>query len=182
MEQLTDAQIIEKVRKGETNLFSELVLRYQNKIFAYIYKIVNQKEEAEDVVQETFIKVYKNINSFDADRKFSSWIYRISHNEAINHLKKYRKATVLSYDGSEYLLNSLKTERNLIKELINSEDYQVLKTALDKLPLKYKEVIILKYLEEKSYEEISQILEKPIATVGTLINRAKAQLKNLLTK
>lgn len=180
MEQLTDAQIIERVRRGETNLFSELVQRYQNKIFAYIYKIVNHKEEAEDIVQETFIKVYKNLNSFEADRKFSSWLYRISHNETINYLKKNKKVNALYYEGNDYLLNSLKTEKNLIKELILEEDDQHLKNALEKLPIKYKEVIILKYLEEKSYEEIAQILHKPIATVGTLINRAKIQLKKLL--
>lgn len=180
MEELTDNQIIERVRRGETNLFNELVLRYQNKIFAYIYKIVNHKEEAEDIVQETFIKVYKNLNSFDADKKFSSWLYRISHNETINYLKKNKKVNVLYYEDNSYLLNLLKTEKNLIKELIIEEDDQKLKTALKKLPLKYKEVIVLKYLEDKSYEEIAQILHKPIATVGTLINRAKSQLKKIL--
>lgn len=181
MDQLTDAQIIERVRKGEINLFTELVQRYQNKLFAYVYKIVNHKEEAEDIIQEVFIKVYKNLNSFEADKKFSSWIYRISHNETINFLKKFKKGTVLYYEGDDYLLKSLKTETNLIKELINLEDDQKLKKALQKLPAKYKEVIILKYLEDKSYEEIALILQKPINTVGTLINRAKSQLKQLIT-
>jgi RNA polymerase sigma-70 factor (ECF subfamily) len=180
MEQLTDSQIIERIRNGETNLFSELVQRYQNKIFAYVYKIVNHKEEAEDIVQETFIKVYKNLNSFEADRKFSSWLYRISHNETINYLKKNKKGTEVYYEGDEYLFNTLKSEKNLIKELMIVEDLDLVKKALAELPLKYKEVIILKYLEERSYEEIAQILHKPMATVGTLINRAKNQLKNLL--
>jgi RNA polymerase sigma-70 factor, ECF subfamily len=182
MEQLTDIQIIERVRNGETNLFSELVLRYQNKIFAYVYKIVNHKEEAEDIVQESFIKVYKNLNSFDADRKFSSWLYRISHNEAINYLKKNRKGNTLYYEGDEFLMNSLRVDKDFIHDLIIGEDDKMLKSALEKLPDKYKEVIILKYLEEKSYEEISEILQKPVSTVGTLINRAKSQLKNLLNK
>lgn len=182
MDQLTDTQIIEKVRNGETELFGELVSRYQNKIFAYVYKIVNHKEEAEDIVQETFIKVYKNLNSFDADRKFSSWLYRISHNETINYLKKHKRVTMLYYEEGDYLFNSLKYEKDLIKELIIKEDDQQLKKALGKLPLKYKDVIILKYLEDRSYEEIAQILNKPINTVGTLINRAKKQLKELLTK
>jgi RNA polymerase sigma-70 factor (ECF subfamily) len=181
MDQLTDSQIIEKVKAGETELFSELVQKYQNKIFAYVYKIVNHKEEAEDIVQETFIKVYKNLNSFDADRKFSSWLYRISHNETINYLKKNKKVTTLYYQEGDYLFNSLKYEKDLIKELITKEDDQRLKMVLEKLPFKYKEVIILKYLEDKSYEEIAQILNKPINTIGTLINRAKKHLKELLT-
>jgi len=180
MEQLTDAQLIERIRNGEMNLFSELVLRYQNKLFAYVYRLVGHKEEAEDVLQEIFIKVYKNLNSFEADRKFSSWIYRISHNEAINFLKKNRKVLVLYYEDDDYLLKKLKTDNNFLKDIITTETSQQLKKVLAKLPPKYQEVIILKYLEEKSYEEIAVILHKPINTVGTLLNRAKSQLKKLL--
>jgi len=182
MENLSEQEIIKKVRAGQTELFGQLVQKYQNKIFGYIYKIVGHKEEAEDIVQETFIKVYKNLNSFDADRKFSSWLYRISHNEAINYIKKNKRNAELYFEDNDYLFNQLKYEKDLLRELTVKEDFNNLKKALAKLPLKYREVIVLKYLEEKSYEEIAKILKQPINTIGTRLRRAKKNLQELISQ
>jgi len=136
------------------------------------------KDEAEDIVQDVFIKTYQNLNDFDSSLKFSSWVYRITHNQVISNYRKIkaRPQTIILNDDSNFLEN-LASDFNLNKEI----DLKYLKhnvnNTLNKLDLKYREVLILKFLEDKDYREISDILKKPMGTVATLINRAKEQFK-----
>jgi RNA polymerase sigma-70 factor, ECF subfamily len=159
-----------------------LVIRYEEALKRYIKRITNIGEtEVEDVLQNVFLKAYLNLNDFDADLKFSSWLYRIAHNEAIsNHRKRSARHMddVLAIDDGVDLPDMLSLERELDVKLTVSQIGQVL-AQLDE---KYREVLVLKFIEEKDYTEISDILQKPIGTVGTLISRAKKQFKAVANK
>ena len=178
---LSDQKLVEIIKKGDQDTFSLLVYRYQQRIFAYIYRFVGNKDDCMDIVQEVFIKVYKNLNSFDQSKEFSPWIYRISHNEAVNWLKKHRRFYTESIDQNEVIANTLKSSENIREKAETRELKIYVRTAVKKLPSKYQQVIELKYFEEKSYTEISRILKKPVNTVGTMINRAKKLLYKYLS-
>jgi len=176
---LSDEQLVEIIRKKDKELFSEIIKRYQTKLSHYLRKFIYDPDELEDVLQLVFIKSYKNLYGFNVNKKFSSWIYRITHNEAINYLKKNSRGQI-SLDEVEY---------KIIDEKINLDGdiYQILlKKKIEKylknIKLKYREPLILFYFEQKSYQEISDILRIPKNTVGTLISRGKQMLKEHLTK
>ena len=179
IKKISDEQLAEEVRSKNKELFAEIVSRYQNKIYSYTRRLVNDGEEAEDLTQDVFIKVYKNLNGFDVKRKFSSWIYRIAHNESVNFIKKKSYFKILSIEQNEFLKNTMATTENLIEKIIEKENSQKVRELLGKLSFRYKEILVLRYFEEKTYEEISDILRMPTNTVGTLINRAKGQLEKM---
>jgi len=174
-DKLSDEELLRLTLEDQEN-FLCLIRRYEIKLGRYIRRISGlNKEDIEDILQDVFIKVYQNINSFDKDLKFSSWIYRITHNEVIdNYRKKQARPQETTFD-SENLLNNIVSEFNISKEL----DYKYLQKnvgqVLNSLDLKYREVLVLKFLEEKEYKEIADILKKPMGTVATLISRAKQQ-------
>ena len=163
-------------------VFAVLVERYEAKLKRYIYRIANvNKEDCEDLLQEIFIKVYKNLNGFDTSLSFSSWIYRIAHNHVRSHYRKLQarpKTSEIDDTIIENIPGNLDLELAFDKEL--SKD--ILLKALSKLDEKYRNVLVLKFLEEKDYNEIADIIQKPKGTVGTLINRAKKKLKKELEK
>lgn len=179
-EQTKDEEIVILTRENNKEYFAFLIDRYEAKIKAYINRLTNptDKEELNDLTQQVFIKTYTNLHSFEIDKKFSSWIYRIAHNLAINWLKT-KKANI-SIDRSEVLANTLANDIDLKKEFLDKELQKTITNAVNQLPEKFKEPFILKYFEEKSYNEISEILRKPKNTIGTMINRAKKQLKKEL--
>jgi len=179
----TDEQLVKLIcEKNNQELFSQIMSRYQSKLYYYIYRYTKNREDSEDILQDVFLKAFRNLRSFDTKRKFSSWIYRIAHNETVNHLKFIWNKKNISIDGNEYLKNTLGEHSNIENELDQKESIKKLKKLIDNLPLKYKDIIILRYFEDKSYEEISDIIRKPISTVGTLINRAKNKIKNIVKK
>lgn len=150
----------------------------------YIKRITNAStEDAEDILQEVFIKAYQNLNDFDQSLKFSSWIYRITHNHTISHYRKNKKSQQdISLEDNEIIYEKLAADLNIKEETDQTLLKEKIKTLLSKLDRKYREVLILKYLEDKDYTEISNILKKPMGTVATLINRAKNKFKELATK
>ncbi len=176
--ELSDEQIIEVVRIENKGLYSEIIKRYQNRLSHYLRKFVYNPDELEDVLQVVFIKTYKNLFSFNTNKKFSSWIYKIAHNEAINHIKKNSTNHQISLDKVEYQIidKSVNLDNDFDKILLKEQ----IENSLNLLKLKYKEPLILFYLEQKSYEEISDILRIPKNTVGTLISRGKKILKKKL--
>ncbi len=170
---LTDEQIVEYTRTKDQESYVEIVLRYQDKLMRYSNSLTHDEQKSSDIVQNTFIKAFINLNSFDIKMKFSTWIYRIVHNEAINKIIKHKKEIPLPDDmdiisGEDIELNFNKKE---IKTKVNN--------CISKIPIIYAEPLALFFLEEKSYEEISDILRLPIGTVGTRINRAKNLFKNI---
>ncbi len=182
--QLTDEQIVAMTLK-EHSTFGFIIERYEAKLKRYIIRLgVRNHDDQLDVLQEIFIKAYKNLNSFDTSLSFSSWIYRIAHNEAISWYRKQkvRPEGHLIIDSEERL--NLLSAKDVGSEVtfdqaINANE---LAKALEKMEVKYREVLILRYFEQKEYEEISDILKIPVGTVGTLIFRAKKQLYNALNR
>ena len=177
---LSDEELVGLTRNKDEQIYSQIVRRYQDKLLRYAGLILADDEEAEDVVQLAFIKAYKNLRSFNIQKKFSSWIYRIVHNEACNLIKKNKRQLALEknliYELERW--SGVDIEGNLEEEEIKNK----ITACLKKLPAIYKEALVLYYFEEKSYEEISDILRVPVGTVGTRISRGKAILKRLCRK
>ena len=180
IENLSDEELIVKIREKDPELYAEIIQRYQSKLSHYLRKFIKDFDEIEDVLQDVFIKAYKNLYGFNPDRRFSSWIYRIAHNEAINHIKKYYNRGRISFDELEYEIIGEKMD--LAERIDLKIDREKIGLAFNDLKLKYKEVILLYYFEDRSYEEISDILRMPVSTVGTYISRGKKQLKEILLK
>jgi RNA polymerase sigma-70 factor (ECF subfamily) len=175
---LTDAEIVAKTL-ADKQFFGEIVDRYEAKLKRYVARLgVRNPEDQMDVLQDVFLKIYKNLNAFDSSLQFSSWIYRITHNEAISW---YRKKNVRPEGhliaDSEELIGFLSAKEDTqdadFDKTINATEVN---TALFKIDNKYREVIILRFFEHKEYDEISDILKIPIGSVGTLLHRGKKQL------
>jgi len=161
-----------------------IMKRYEAKLLRYIKRITNvRNEEAEDILQEVFIKVYTNLNSFDTNLKFSSWIYRITRNYVISYYRsKKNKKEDLVWQYDTEIFDNIASDLNFIQEIDLELLRKSLQSVINKLDIKYKEVIILNYFEEKTYKEISDIIKKPEGTVATLLNRAKTKLKKIIEK
>jgi len=173
---LTDEQLVDMVRLKDPNLFSHIIDRYQDKLFRYVNYLAYNYDLSADVVQETFISAFTNLFAFNTKKKFSSWIYRIAHNKAVNHLKKQHRQLPLLEDMD------LKSDVDLEEDQIRLELKKRTHTCLSQLPVNYSEPLTLYYLEDKTYQEISDILRLPINTVGTRISRAKIYLKKICQK
>ena len=180
----SDEEIVRMTLK-EPNQYGLLMERYEAKLKRYVTRLgVRNPDDQLDVLQEIFIKAYRNLNAFDTSLSFSSWIYRIAHNESISW---YRKKNVrpeghLVGDGNEilgFLASSQEGEEVKFDKIINADEVN---KALEKIDEKYREPIILRFFEHKEYDEISDILEIPIGSVGTLLHRGKKQLANVLNK
>ncbi len=181
---LKDEEVVTLTIK-DPNQYGILMERYEAKLKRYITRLgVRHPEDQLDVLQEIFIKAYRNLNGFDTSLSFSSWMYRIAHNEAISW---YRKKNVRPeghlVGDSEEILEFL-SEREEGTELtfdrqLNAEEVA---RALEQIDEKYREPIILRFFEHKEYDEISDILEIPIGSVGTLLHRGKKQLAGVLNK
>ena len=175
----TDEELVDlSLKNPEIYLF--LMQRYENKLLHYIQNIsLVSLEDAQDILQESFIKAYRNLNDFDSDLKFSSWIFRIVRNETISHFRRFKnKPQFKTSLKSDELLNLVADENNPAKLLESKNKIKDINQILDHLDQKYREVLILKYIEGKNYTEISDILKKSPNTVGTLIHRAKKVFKN----
>lgn len=180
----TDEEVVVMALR-ERGAFGFIVERYEEKLRRYINRLgVRNSEDQLDVLQDIFIKTFKNLNSFDTTLSFSSWIYRIAHNEAISW---YRKQNVrpeghLINNGDEVLgfISNLEDAPDIVFD--KSVNVKTLDKALKKIDEKYREVLILRYFEHKDYDEISDILKIPLGSVGTLIHRGKKQLYNVLNK
>jgi len=179
-QEIEDEIIAASVQSGKFELFGVLVERYEEKIKRYGRKFLADREDINDIAQNVFLKAYENIRSFDTKRKFSTWLYRIAHNELINAVKR-RKNSLSLFDLDTFLPSSLwdrALEQNTdLREIAPFVDF-----CLDNLSLKYREPVILYYFESLSYQEISSVLEIPISTVGIRIKRAKEKMKKICEK
>lgn len=174
--ELTDEEIIEKVRTSNQGLYAVIIDRYQKKLIRYAYNLIKNEDKAIDIVQESFIKAFVNLNNFNIEKKFSSWIYRIVHNQAINLAKKYEKETPLLENWD------FKSDDNIESDFEQKEIKENVEKCLKEISLLYSEPLSLYYIDEKSYEEISDILRIPMGTVAIRINRAKKLMKNICQK
>jgi len=179
LENKTDEEIIELIIHNQS-YFYVIIERYEKKLLNYIFRISDMtQEEAEDILQEVFIKVYLYINDFDKNLKFSSWIYRITHNLVIDKVRKEKFIIKINSEDKNKIIEKIKDDFNIEKEIDNTLLKQNIDKIFSEMDKKYKDILELKYLEDKDYNEISDILSKPIGTVGTLINRAKKQFRQI---
>lgn len=181
MAETTDEDIAKLVQQGDRESFGLLVDRYRAKIERYVRRFLFSADEAEDIVQEVFIKAYINIRSFDVKRKFSSWLYRIAHNESINALKKKGREKI-SFIDFDVMLPQLAAKETADAGLHRDEMRQMLDQSLEKLSAKYREPLALYYFEEMDYREIADILRIPVATVGVRLRRGRIMLQSLIKR
>lgn len=166
----------------DRNVFGVLVERYEQKLSRYIRRLgIISKQDREDVLQNVFIKAYKNIQGFDTELSFSAWIYRITHNEVVSFFraKKVRPEGHLVDDG-EAALVAIFDKTDLVEELDKKIEAKHIAKCVDVLEETYRGVVILRYFEDRDYREISDILKIPEGTVATLLHRAKKKLRVLL--
>ncbi|MDB5188501.1 MAG: subfamily polymerase sigma factor, polymerase sigma-70 factor, subfamily [Candidatus Nomurabacteria bacterium] len=176
--QLSDEAIVIECKK-DSEYFALLVDRYVPKLTRYIRRrSLATSDDIEDLLQNIFIKVYRNLNDYDTTLLFSSWIYRIAHNEMIDwYRREKRRATLSLDDDAQDIVTKLMSDDDLTTRFSNEEQKKYIINTLNGLDEKYKEILLLRFFEEKSYEEIADILKIPAGTVAVRINRAKKQLQ-----
>jgi RNA polymerase sigma-70 factor (ECF subfamily) len=186
---LTDQQVVELARAGREPAYRELVRRYQRPVFSLIYRLVRDREKAEDLSQDTFIKVLNAIDRYDPSFKFSSWIFKIAHNTALDQLRR-REPETLSLEGSPHARTEAEVEASTITPesgTENPEQYtasrelgSVIEQAIGRLRPEYRTAILLCHVEGRPYDEIATIMAVPLGTVKTYIHRARNELKKQL--
>jgi RNA polymerase sigma-70 factor (ECF subfamily) len=185
----TDQEVVLWARKGHEWAYRELVRRYQRPIFSLIYRMVRDRERAEDLAQETFVKVLNALESYRPEYKFSSWIFKIANNAAIDHLRR-KELDTLSLDGAPDAVTSERREgtslqiaaqsESPLQELEARELGEVIERAIAQLRPEYRSCILLRHVQGYAYEEIATMLDLPLGTVKTYIHRARSELRTLL--
>jgi RNA polymerase sigma-70 factor (ECF subfamily) len=176
---------IKHVKKGDQSAFEDIVFLFQHKIYQHCYRMLGNRQEAEDIAQEAFIRAYVNIDSFDANRKFSTWLYRIATNLTIDRIRKrkpdyYLDAEIKGTEGLNMYSQLPDKQRLPGEEVENMELQHYILQQISDLPPKYRSIIILRYLEDFSLKEISDILDIPLGTVKTRIHRGREALRKKL--
>lgn len=176
---------IKQVLKGDRNAFGEVVELYKDKVFQLSFRMLGNRHEAEDIAQEAFIRAYVNIQSYNLNLKFSTWLYRIATNLCIDRIRKkkpdyYLDAEVAGTEGLT-MYSHIASNASLPEDDVESLELQEsIQKEISKLPEKYRSVIVLKYIEELSLNEISEILDLPLGTVKTRIHRGREALRKQL--
>jgi RNA polymerase sigma-70 factor (ECF subfamily) len=184
-----DQQVVAWAQDGDEGAFRELIRRYQRPVFSILYRMVRDRELAEDLAQETFIKVLNAIDSYRPEHKFSSWIFKIANNAAIDHLRR-RELDTLSLEGAPDAVTTERQEATALQvrdrtespldELEARELGSQIEQAIAGLRPEYRSCIMLRHVEGRAYEEIAEILGLPLGTVKTYIHRARAELREQL--
>lgn len=172
----TDEEVVGRVQKGDTEAFGSLVERYEAKLLRYGRKFLARSEDIEDIVQDAFVSAYQNIQGFDTRARFSPWIYRIAHNAFVNEFRKRKRSPVVLVDFDTLISHPVYEDPKLL-EREQEEIRQMIEKSLDKVAEKYREVLILYYVEDLSYKEIADVLQVPTGTVGVRIKRGKEALR-----
>lgn len=171
----TDNELVE-LSLDNPDHFLCLTKRYENKLLHYIMRISKfGRDDAGDILQDVFVKTYYNLNEFDSALKFSSWIYRIAHNQTVSEIRKKASRSTIPFEKED--IDKFEDVFDIVREIDNSFDRQRIDKALSQLDEKYREVLVLRFLDEKDYVEIADILKKPVSTVGNLILRGKKLFK-----
>lgn len=186
---LPDADVVRLAQQGREFAFRELVRRYERPVFSLVFRMVRDRETAEDLSQDSFIKVLNNIDRYSPEFKFSSWLFKIANNVAIDHLRRRRIETI-SIDGSPHATTASDVEATTLKLEIDQESAldeleakelgSAIEQAIGKLRPEYRSCIMLRHVEGRSYEEIAATLDLPLGTVKTYIHRARHELREAL--
>jgi RNA polymerase sigma-70 factor, ECF subfamily len=186
---LPDADVVALAKEGREAAFRELVRRYERPVFSLVFRLVRDRDTAEDLAQETFVKVLNNIERYRPEFKFSSWLFKIANNVAIDHLRK-RSVDTVSLDGSRWAttteemqatsVRAADTSQSPLEELESRELGGAIERAIGSLRPEYRACILLRHVEDRSYEEIAATLDLPLGTVKTYIHRARHELRKAL--
>jgi len=186
LREATDQAVVAAATGGDEAAYRELVRRYERPVFSLIYRMVRNRELAEDLSQETFIKVLNALASYRPEYKFSSWVFKIANNAAIDHLRR-RELDTLSLEGSPHADTAEKVEATALQigekaesaldAVANKELGGEIERAIAKLRPEYRTCILLRHVEGRPYEEIAEILDLPLGTVKTYIHRARNELR-----
>ena len=185
----TDHELVAFARTGSEKAYRELLGRYERPVFSLVYRMVRDRELAEDLAQETFVKVFNHLETFNPKYKFSSWIFKIANNLAIDSLRKKQVQTV-SLDGSRHATTAEEADASRIsvasseenpEELLEARELgREIERAIGSLRIEYRTAVVLRHVEGRSYEEIAEIMEVPLGTVKTFIHRARLELREIL--
>ena len=186
LENLPDADVVRLAQEGRETAFRELVRRYERPVFSLIYRMVRDREASEDLAQDSFVKVLNHIDRYRPEFKFSSWIFKIANNVAIDFLRK-RQLDTVSMDGSPHAGSAAEVEASsfeladrqetALDELEAREIGTAIERAIARLRPEYRSCIMLRHIEGRSYEEIAATLDLPLGTVKTYIHRARNELR-----
>lgn len=185
LDQNTDEQLIALFQQGNSDAFDLIVKRFKDSLTNYTFRYLGDYDECDDVVQETFVRVYKNKDSYKPLAKFSTWIYTIATNLAKTRLRQKQKVNIFSFLKSKELedrfevIDTAYSLDNITDSILLDK---IIQNALDKIPAKYKEAVILRDIQELSYEEISEIIKANVGTVKSRINRGRERLREILGK
>lgn len=181
-----EIELIERCKRQDPKAFDELVSGYERRIYNFAMRLSGNADDAEDIAQETFIRVFNAIQNFRGDSNFSTWVFRIAHNVFLDMRKKVKAHPQTSLEESVELDESEVTRQvedpNPLPDEVAqaSELHNILQRAIDALPDYQREMVVLYHTQNKSYEEIAEIMELPIGTVKSRLNRARIALKSLL--
>ncbi len=182
----TNSDLIQSALNGDQQAYKEIVNRFHGKIFGLVLRMVKNRQEAEDLTQETFIKAFNSLATFNSDYAFSTWLYKIAANSCIDHFRKKRLKTFpldnpITVKDSEFQREYPDHEEpEPDRRLLSKERRNLIEDAIHSLPAKYQQVILLRHTQEKSYEEIAEELDLPLGTVKVRIFRAREMLKKAL--
>ena len=181
MDELVNKRINE-VLKGDQDAFEEIVTLFQHRLYHVCYRMLSNRQEAEDIAQEAFVRAYINIHTFDQKRKFSTWLFRIATNLCIDRIRKkkpdyYLDANVPGTEGLTMYSQIAADDELPEEEVERMETQERIQYEIGRLPDKYRSVIILRYIEELPLQEIGDILELPLGTVKTRVHRGRAALR-----
>jgi RNA polymerase sigma-70 factor, ECF subfamily len=182
---LADGELVKTAIAGREASFEELVRRYQRPIAAYVYRMVGDYDAALDLTQEVFIKVYNSLARYRSEFKFSTWIYKIAHNAAIDHLRRYavREQTVTSGFDIEHRDTPVEGRRlTPEQESERKERRSEVEMVVEMLPRAYRELIVLRHSHDLSYDEIAEVTGLPLGTVKNRLFRAREAMRDLLIK
>lgn len=180
-----DGELLQRARAADETAFAELIRRYQGKLVAYVTQIVGVPEEARDIAQEAFIRVWRNLDQYDPRYRFSTWLFRIAHNLGIDHLRRRRQRTLSLDSGLEEENDGLRLDpadsrRGPLGDLENRELSEALLTEINELQESYRELIVLRHISGFSYNEIAEIKGLPLGTVKNKLFRAHSVLREAL--
>jgi len=176
----TDEELVRKSKEGDERAFGELISRYESKVYSLSLKMVRNPEDAEDVLQDTFLRAYRGIKSFQGASTFSTWIYRITANSALMRLRKKQLPTVSIEDADEREtpVNIADWTPGPVEQLLNRELQQVMDEAIQALPPEFRQVFVLRDIEEMSNAEVADVLDLSVAAVKSRLHRARLKVRN----
>jgi RNA polymerase sigma-70 factor (ECF subfamily) len=178
----TDEQLVRKSQEDDERAFGELVSRYESKVYSLALKMLRNPEDAEDVLQDTFLRAYRGIKSFKGNSTFSTWIYRITANSALMRLRKRQLPTVSIDDADEREapINIADWAPGPVEQMLNQETQAAMTEAIEALPPEFRQVFVLRDIEELSNAEVAEILDLSVAAVKSRLHRARLKVRNRL--